>query len=141
MCGGDVVEVQSHCKRVEVPDINWFGATLHFDNGSTGYVLCNFNSGRRVFRVQMHAPGIYTDAEVENKAYLYVEGDYEGVEYDTKKVAGSDEFHVLGGFSTKNREFIDSLKAGKGMTSSPFSDAVKTIEVAEIIHAQALMPV
>jgi len=132
------VEVQSHCKRVEVPDINWFGATLQFDNGSTGYVLCNNNSGRRVFRVQMHAPGIYTDAEVENKAYLYVEGDYEGVEYDTKEVAGSDEFHVLGGFSTKNREFIDSLKAGKEMTSSPFPDAVKTIEVAEIIHAQAL---
>jgi hypothetical protein len=39
---------------------------------------------------------------------------------------------------TKNREFIDSLKAGKEMTSSPFGDAAKTIEVAEIIHAQVL---
>ena len=51
---------------------------------------------------------------------------------------GRDEFHVFGGFLTKNREFIDSLKAGKEMTSSPFGDAAKTIEVAEIIHAQAL---
>ena len=64
MCGGDVLEVESHCKRIETPDINWIGATLHFDNGSTGYVINSWSSGRRVFRVQMHGLGIYVDAEV-----------------------------------------------------------------------------
>jgi predicted dehydrogenase len=139
MCGGEVVEVESHCKRIGVPDINWIGATLHFDNGSTGFVINSWSSGRRVFRVQMHAPGIYTDAEVEGKAYLYADGDYKGVEYDTKEVAGSDEIYVYGGFRAKNREFIDSLLEGKELTSSPFSDCVKTIEVAETILAQALL--
>ena len=139
MCGGEVVEVQSHCKRIGVPDLNWIGATLHFDNGATGFIVNTWCSGRRIFRVQMHAPGIYTDAEVEGKAYLYADNDYEGVEYDTREVAGSDELYVYGGFRAKNREFIDSLKTGKEVTSSPFRDCVKTMEVAETVLAQALL--
>jgi predicted dehydrogenase len=35
MCGGQVVEIESRCKRIGTPDINWIGATLHFDNGPT----------------------------------------------------------------------------------------------------------
>ncbi len=139
MCGGEVVEVESTCKRVGTPDINWISATLHFDNGSTGFVLLSFVSGRRIFRVEMHAPRIGVDAEVEGKAFLYADGDTKGVVYDTKDVAGSDQLHVYGGFAAKNREFIDSLKAGREMTSSPFSDCVKTMAVAEEILGQALM--
>lgn len=139
MCGGEVVKVEGHCKRIGVPDINWIGATLHFDNGSTGYVLCSWASGRRVFRVEMHAPGIYTDAEVEGKAYLYADGNYKGIEYDCCEVAGGKTNWEAFGFRDKNREFIDSLKNGKENTSSPFRDCVKTMEVAETILAQALL--
>ena len=139
MCEGDVVKVQSHCMRVGTPDINWIGATLYFDNGSVGSLINSWTSGRRVFRVQMHAPGIYTDAEVEGKAYLYADGNYEGVEYDTKQVAGSNELYIYGGFQAKNREFIDSIKTGSDRTSSPFRDCVKTMEVAETILAQVLL--
>jgi hypothetical protein len=87
----------------------------------------------------MHAPGVYTDAEVEAKAYLYLEGDYDGKVFDTKEVAGSDEIFVYGGFQAKNREFIDSVKSGRESTSSPFSDCVKTMEVVETVLAQALL--
>jgi predicted dehydrogenase len=139
ICGGEVVSVESHCKRIGVPDINWIGATLQFDNGSTCYIVNSWASGRRVFRVQMHSPGGYTDAEVEGKAHLYLNGNYQGETFDTKEVAGSDKNHVYGGFRNKNREFIDSLKAGKEMTSSPFSDTVKTMEVCEKILANALL--
>jgi virulence factor len=138
ICGGEVTAVESHCKRIGVPDINWIGATLRFDNGSTCYVVNSWASGRRVFRVQMHAPGIYTDAEIEGKACLYAGGDYNGKVYDTKEVAKSQENYVFGGFRAKNREFIDSLKHGKEVTSSPFRDTVKTMEVCETILAQAL---
>jgi len=131
--------VESHCKRVGSPDINWIGATLHFDNGSTCYIVNSWSSGRRVFRVQMHGKGIYTDAEAENKAYLYADGDYEGKCFDTKEVAGSDEFHVFAGFAAKNREFIDSLKKGKNLCSSPFSDALKSMEICQKILANAVL--
>jgi predicted dehydrogenase len=139
MCGGEVVGIESHCKRIGVPDINWIGAMLQFDNGATGFVLNSWSSGRRIFRVQMHAPGIFVDADIEGKAQLYAGGDVQGVEYDTRDVAGSDEYYVFGGFRAKNREFIDSLKYGEDVTSSPFRDCLKTMEVAERILAQALL--
>ena len=139
MCGGEVVDIESRCKRIGVPDINWIGATLHFDNGSTGYVLNSWASGRRVFRVQMHAPNIYCDAEVEKGATLYKDGDYDGESFDVFEVAGGTERWEAFGFRDKNREFIDSVKTGKDVTTSPFRDCVKTMEVAEKILAQALM--
>ena len=139
ICGGDVVAVESHCKRIGTPDINWIGATLRFDNGSTCYVINSWSSGRRIFRVQMHSPGGYTDAEIEGSARLYLDGDYDGLTFNTKEVAGDDRLHVYGGFRTKNREFIDSLAAGRQMTSSPFSDTLKTMEVCEKILAAALL--
>ena len=138
MCGGDVAEIESHCKRIGTPDINWIGATLHFDNNATGIIVNSWSSGRRIFRVQMHAPGIYVDAEVEGKAYLYADGNYDGVVYDCCEVAKGKTQWESFGFRDKNREFIDSLKTGKDVTTSPFRDCVKTMEAAEKILANAL---
>jgi virulence factor len=139
ICGGEVVGVESHCRRVGAPDINWFTATLHFDNGSTGILLASWASGRQIFRVEMHSEGICADADPEGQARLFADGDTEGTTYDTRTVAGSDELHVYGGFRRKNREFVDSLLAGEELTSSPFLDALKTMEVAEQILAQAVI--
>lgn len=139
MCGGEVAGIESACKRVGTPDINWIGATLHFDNGATGVLINSWASGRRVFRVEMHAPGICVDAEVEKKATLYADGKYEGVEYDCFEVAGGKTNWEAFGFRDKNREFIDSIKTGKEVTTSPFRDCVKTMEVAEKILAQAIL--
>ena len=138
MCGGEVVEVQSLTKRVLVPDINFIAALLHFDNGATGVLMNSWTSGRRIFKVEMHAPGICVEAEHEGKGVLYADGDTEGVEVDTREVAGSEEFFVFGGFQAKNRDFIDAVKSG-GQPGSHFSDALKTMEVAETISARALL--
>jgi virulence factor len=94
MCGGEVASVESTCRRVGTPDINWIGITIHFRNEAT-------------------------------------------VRYDTREVAGSTEFHVFAGFQAKSREFVDSLRTGRDCTSSPFRDAVKTMEVVERVLGQA----
>lgn len=138
ICGGEVVRVESECKRVGVPDINWIGATLHFDNGSTCFVVCSWASGRRVFRTQMHAPGGYADIELEAEARLYLDGDYGGQVFSSQDVAGSTDNFVFGGFRNKNREFIDSLKSGVDTCSSPFRDTIKTMRVCHTILGQAL---
>ncbi len=138
MCGGEVVNVHSVVKRVGVPDINFFSALLEFDNGATGLMINSWTSGRRIFDVEMHAPGICAEAEHEGTGTLYIDGDTQGVTYDTREVAGSDAFHTYGGFESKNREFIDCLKAGT-LPGSHFGDAVKTMEVAETILAQATL--
>jgi len=137
MCGGEVAEIHSLTKRVLVPDLNFIAALLRFDSGATGLLVNSWTSGRRIFRVQMHAPGICAEAEHEGKGRLYADGDTTGIEYDTRQVAGSDEFFVFGGFQAKNREFVDCLKAGR-QPGSNFSDALKTMEIAEKILAHAL---
>ena len=138
LCGGEVVRVQSVTKRVQTPDINWFSAMLEFDNGATGLLINSWSSGRRIFDVEMHAPGVCAEAEHEGKGYLYLNNDTKGVEYDTRQVAGSNDLFVYGGFQAKNRDFIDCLKTGK-LPSSHFGDAIKTMEVAETILAQSLL--
>ena len=138
-CGGEVVGIESHCKRIGTPDINWIGATRNVENGSSGYVLNSWCTGRRVFRVEMHAAGIYADAVLEDKGILFADDDHSGIEFDAREVAGSDEFFIYGGFQAKNREFIDSIKTGQHTTSSPFRDALKTMQVAEKILAAAVL--
>jgi virulence factor len=139
LCGGEVVGVESHCRRIGTPDINWFSATLYFDHGAVGTVLGNWCSGRRIFRVEMHAPGVCAEADPEGLGRLYADGDTEGQVFDAREVAGSDAFFVYAGFRDKSREFIDSLRSGRELTSSPFRDCVKTMEVAEKILARALL--
>ena len=138
ICGGEVIRVESECRRIGVPDINWFGATLHFDNGATCYVVCSWASGRRVFRTQMHVPGGYADVEVEAEAKVYLDNNYEGETLTTEEAAGSDKNFIFGGFAAKNREFIDSLKTGEQLCSSPFRDTVKTMRVCQAILGRAL---
>jgi virulence factor len=138
ICGGEVTTIHSISKRVQTPDINFFAALLEFDNGATAILMNSWSSGRRIFSVEMHAPGICVEAEHEGLGYLYADGDSKGVVYDTRAEAGSQELYVYGGFQAKNREFIDCLKTGR-QPGSNFADAVKTMEVAEKILAQALL--
>jgi len=139
ICGGEVVKVESHCRRILVPDINWIGSTLHFDNGASCFVVGNWASGRRIFRVGMHAPAICAEVDPETEAFLYADGQTTGERYDAKAVAGHTELYVYGGFQQKSMEFIHSILVDEESTSSPFSDVLKTMEVCETILAQAVI--
>lgn len=138
MCGGEAVKVYSVAKRIGVPDLNFFMALVQFDTEATGILQCSWSSGRRVFRVEMHSKGICAEAEHEHKGYLYADGDTKGIEYISAEVAGSDQIYIFGGFQAKNREFIDAVKS-KTLPGSHFGDAVKTMELADAILAQALL--
>ena len=49
--------------------------------------LHSIDNIRREFSVRMHSLGSYCDSGVEGKAFLCADGDYEGVEYDTRREA------------------------------------------------------
>jgi virulence factor len=138
MCGGEVVGVQSITRRWDTPDINYFSALLEFDHGGVGVLMNQWTSGRRIFRVAMHAAGICAEAEHEGEGRLFADGDTQGTRFETRTVANSEEFHVYGGFRAKNRQFIDAVQAGT-QPESNFTDALKTMEIAERILAQALV--
>lgn len=138
ICGGEVVKIDSFTKRVQTPDINFISAALQFNNGSNGYLINSWSSGKRIFSVEMHSPGIYVEAEHEGKGYLYAEGNLEPVVYDTAEVAGSNELYIYTGVQAKAREFVDGCRTGKNPASC-FEDALKTMEIAERILAQSLL--
>ncbi len=138
LCGGEVTRIHSVAKRVMTPDINFISALLEFENGATGVLLNSWTSGRRIFAVEMHAPGICVEAEHEVGATLYADGDTKGVRYDSRTLAGSDQLFVFGGFLAKHREFAECVRT-KRQPSSNFHDALKTMEVAEKILAMNLL--
>lgn len=138
ICGGEVTRIHSVTRRVQTPDINFFSAMLEFDNGATGVMLASWASGRRIFAVEMHAPGICVEAEHEVEGWLYADGDTHGVRFDTREAAGSDQLFIYGGFQAKHREFIDCVRERR-LPSSHFGDALKTMEVAAKILAQEML--
>ncbi len=138
LCGGEVVEITSVVRRVGVPDINFIQATLTFDTGAVGVLLASWSSGRRIFSIEMHAPGICAELDPEGVAVLYADGDTTGVRHTSQEIAGSDDFHVFGGFQAKSREFIDAIQTGS-LPSSHFGDARKTMTIAHQILAQAAL--
>jgi len=138
MCGGELLRVQAATRRVGTPDLNFYTALLEFDSGAVGVLLNSWTSGRRTFRVEIHAPSICAEAEHETEGRLYVDGDTQGIRVDTREAAGSEELFVYGGFQAKHREFAEALRAGT-LPQSHFGDAVKTMEAAERILALDLL--
>ncbi len=138
MCGGKVTRVESSVRRVGTPDINFISAVLHFDNGAVGHLINSWSSGKRLFDVEMHAPGIYAQIEHEVGGFVYRDGDLKGEYLDAIEVAGSDRFEKVTGVSAAIEDFLTSIRM-EGRSMSCFADAVHTMEIAETILAQAML--
>ena len=138
MVGSEVIKVESKTKRIGTVDINYIMAQLTFENGVIGHLMNNWTSGKRIFSVEMHAPGIFAEVELEINGYIYKDGDLTGVEYTASGSAGSEAFHVNTGVLAAAEDFVDCCLTG-GQPKCCFADAVKTMKVAEIILAQSLL--
>ena len=134
----ELASIHSITRRVGALDINFISATMEFENGATGYLINSWSSGRRVFDIEMHAPGACAEAEHELGGYLYAGGDTKGVYYDSATCAGSEAFEALTGVTNLARDFVDSCRA-KRKTVSDFDNAMKGIEIAEMILAEATL--
>lgn len=134
LCGGELSGIDIVTRRLGTPDVNFVASPLAFSTGATGLLMNNWASGRRIFAVEIHAPGICAEADLEGEGRVYVDGDTSGVSHRAAEVAGSDEFHVLAGFQAKSREFVNCLRT-REQPSSHFADAVKTMEIAARIAA------
>ena len=139
IAGSEVVKVDSLTRRIGgTVDINFIMAQLTFANGCVGHLMNNWSSGKRIFAVEMHAPGIFVEAEHEAKAYMYTDGKLEAQVFDTAEVAGSKENHVFTGVLAAADDFVNCcLNGGQPMTS--FENTLNTMKVAEYILAQSLI--
>jgi predicted dehydrogenase len=139
MAGSEVVKVDSVTNRIGgTIDINFIMAQLTFANGCVGHLMNNWSSGKRIFAVEMHAPGIFVEAEHETKGYMYTDGNLEPVVFDTAEAAGSGETHVFTGVLAAAEDFVNCcLKGTRPMAS--FENTLNTMKVAEVILAQSLL--
>jgi virulence factor len=136
LCGGELVAVSDVTRRVVVDDLNFIAATLEFDTGAVGVMLTSWTSGRRTFGVEVHAPGVMAEGDLEVGGTVWDAAGSE--ELDAAEVAGSAELHVRGGFRAKSAEFIDSVRSRR-LPSSHFGDALKTMTIAEVILAHDVL--
>lgn len=136
MNGGEVTKITSLAKMINTPDYNFFNIVMEFDNGSVGVVMNNWMSGKRVFAVEMHAPGIYVEAEHETEAKIFRDGSLIPEIITTETAAGSSDYFIHSGVYNKARDFIDACKRRRPAESS-FNDALKTMEVAQKVLSQA----
>jgi len=140
MCGGEVVNISSNMRAYKVPDYNIINAMMTFDNGAVGILMNNWSSGKRIFGVEMHAPGIYVEAEHEVGAYIYRDGSLTPEFISAEEATGSEDYYNHSGLVNKTRDFIDCCRSKK-LCESNFSDAYKTMEIAEKILAQTVLNV
>jgi len=138
ICGSRVTRVESTTRRIGTVDINFISAVLHFENGAIGHLINSWASGKRIFSVEIHAPGIFAEAEHEAKGYLYADGDVQGQVFDTKEIANSEEFYIYTGVQEAARDFADSCLNG-GQPQCCFDNTLHTMKVAETILAQSLL--
>jgi predicted dehydrogenase len=137
MAGSEVLSVESRTARNGVRDINFIAAQLGFAGGCTGHLLNNWSSGKRIFAVEMHAPGIFVEAEHEGKGYVYTDGNLTPQMFDAAESAGSSEFYVYTGVLALAEDFVKCCREG-GEPGASFARSLDTMKIAELILAQSL---
>ncbi|GMV95145.1 MAG: hypothetical protein AMXMBFR82_49230 [Candidatus Hydrogenedentota bacterium] len=135
-CGGDVVSVASDVRNLGAEDNNAFYALITFSTGATGVLQTNWATGRRFFKLELHAQGISAYADPDDCGVIYKDGNLEGKVFDPAECAGNDADWHRWGFFAENRHFIDCVKSGKKPVSN-LADTVKTMELVDrIYHSQ-----
>ena len=130
---------------------NRWNAVVRFDNGVTGLIRANYQTGGRVHGLEIHGPGGsavinlgFGDASCSAELLLYAgkgtfslssagPGKTERISLDGKAVAGSDQFHVYYGFAAEDREFIDCVREGRRPLTD-IEEGVKTMRFVDLLR-------
>ena len=134
LCGGEVESVASDSRRLDADHWNVHLALVRFSSGATGLLLNNFMAGRRMFSVEVHAPGISFFGDPEEGGQLYADNKTEPIdELDPFVLAGSAEDYRAFGPYDINRHFVDCMLKGKNPETN-FDDATKTMELVDAVY-------
>jgi virulence factor len=139
--------VEAHVDDV-VP--NAWNAVARFDNGVTGIIRANYQTGGRVHSLEIHGPGAsafvnlgFGDASCD--AQILLAGGAKGyslaatgaaaknqIDLDGRKIAGSDAFHVYSGYFGESEDFIRCVQSGKRPLTD-IEEGVKTMRFVDML--------
>ena len=150
IAGGRAVSAATVVGQTADVVANRWNSVIRFDNGVTGIVKTNYQTGGRFHTFEIHGPGAsafinlgFGGMECEARI-LTVEGKsgyslaatgpggYEVQELDGKEMAGSDEYYRYYGFYQEDEHFVDCVLAGK-KPETDIEDAVETFGLVEMI--------
>lgn len=144
LCGGEVCEVRAAVRRRYIPGPipNVYSALVTFSNGAVGMVNFNLVTGRRVFRADFHGQNVSASVDADRESWIVADNGepqlYPSSEFGREALAPGEmlqQQHWLG-FWHENRHFIDAILT-ETQPSSCFADAVKSMELVEMIRQQA----
>ena len=134
LCGGEVERVASDVRRQDAEHCNIHLALVKFSSGATGVLLTNWMTGRRMFTVEIHSPGISVFGDIEEGGKVFADGQTGPVEVlDGFEISGSKKGYRAFGEYDMNRHFIDCIQKGK-QPDTNFEDATKTMELVDAIY-------
>ncbi len=145
LCGGQVQSVASNVRKIGSQHHNAYESIIKFSTGATGILLANWMSGRRMFTVEIHAPGISCFGDLEVEGRIFSDNKTEptlsfpclGPEHDTGyyRKFGIPEINIpkTGWHKTVNDHFIDCLQSNL-QPETCFQDALQTMELADAIY-------
>ena len=138
LCGGEVESVAADNRRLDAGHWNIHLALVRFSSGATGLLVNNFMAGRRMFSIEVHAPGISFFGDPEEGGRLYADSQTDPVEeLDPFELSGSqDSHHAFGPWDT-NAHFLDCVRNNTPPETN-FNDAVKTMELVDAIYANQI---
>jgi predicted dehydrogenase len=134
LCGGDVVSVASDSRRLDGGHWNIHLALVRFSSGATGLLLNNFMAGRRIFSVEIHAPGISFFGDPEEGGKLFADNKLEPAQtLDPFALCSSREHHRAFGAYDTDLHFIECVQQGR-QPETNFADALKTMELVDAVY-------
>jgi len=134
---------------------NAWNALIRFENGITGILKANYQTGGRVHLFEIHGPKASAyinlgfgddscDATIlfsgDKGSFSYSSqglGDTSRMLLDGREVAGSDELHICYGFYSEMRNFVDGINQ-KASLICPIGDAVKTMYLLDYLRKAAI---
>ncbi|MBO4297274.1 MAG: Gfo/Idh/MocA family oxidoreductase [Clostridia bacterium] len=149
LAGGEVTACATVVGRFSgCPVDNAWSSVMKFDNGVTGTMKSNYQTGGRVHGFEMHGPGAsafinlgFGGAECE-ATILYHSGKSmyslaaagvggQNIEkIDGKALAGSDQFHAYYGYKQEDQDFVNALLTG-GRPLCTIDDAEGSVKLVE----------
>lgn len=134
---------------------NRWNSVVRFENGLTGVIQANYQTGGRTHTFEFHGPGASAFVNLgtggsQCEARLLInesEGGYSLAasgasgtdirELDGKQIAGSEEFYRYYGFYDEDEHFVECVRSGREPETS-IADSVKTFELVEMLDANII---